>query len=122
MAVKKRFPMRRRRSTFSRYKKKRSFASRTGKKMQRMALSFVKKKYTVVKPIEMAVNGESSQFTISHIGGRNSTTPASTIVLTDCDPDGMATDDMKLYQFFKISGVSFKLFWPEGTEAETTPV
>lgn len=87
-----------------------------------MALSFVKKKYTAVIPINMDANQEAAQLTISHIGGRNATTPANTTVLTDCDPDGMATADMKLYQFFRISGVAFKLFWPEGTEATTTPV
>ncbi len=90
--------------------------------MQRMALSFVKKKYTTVLPITMGVGEDLAQLTISHIGARNSTTPGNTTVLTDCDPDGMATEDMKLYQFFKISGVAFKLFWPEGTEAASTPV
>ena len=121
MPYKKKFPMRRRR-TFSRYKKKRTFASKSGRNMQRMALSFVKKKYTTVLPIEMGLNEDLAQLTISHIGARNSTTPANTTVLTDADPDGMATSDMKLYQFFKISGVAFKLFWPEGTEAASTPV
>jgi len=34
----------------------------------------------------------------------------------------MLTDQMKLYQFFKITGVAFKLFFPEGTDAGSTPV
>jgi hypothetical protein len=29
---------------------------------------------------------------------------------------------MELYQFFKITGVAFKIFFPEGTEASKTPV
>lgn len=29
---------------------------------------------------------------------------------------------MELYQFFKISGVAFKLFFPEGTDPTSTPV
>ncbi len=90
--------------------------------MQRMAMSFVKKKYTTVVPLRVAAGNSSVEFTISHIGGRNVTTPASTQVITDANPDGMLIADMALYQFFKISGVAFKLFWPEGTEAETTPV
>ncbi len=87
-----------------------------------MALSFVKKKYTFVSPINMAVGVDAANVTISHIGGKNSTTPANTFSLKDADPDGMTTSDMKLYQFFKISGVAFKMFWPEGTSAQDTPV
>lgn len=34
----------------------------------------------------------------------------------------MATLDMEAYQFFKITGVSYKLFWPEGTTPDSTPV
>jgi len=29
---------------------------------------------------------------------------------------------MEVYQFAKISGVAFKVFFPEGTEAAKTPV
>jgi len=29
---------------------------------------------------------------------------------------------MKLYQFFRITGVSFKVFFPEGTNVQSTPV
>ncbi len=109
---------RRKRRTF----KRKSKGARSGKKMQRMAMSFVRKKYTTVIPLRVAAGNSSVEFTISHIGGRNVTTPASTQVVTDANPDGMLLEDMSLYQFFKISGVAFKLFFPEGTEAETTPV
>ncbi|AXQ66607.1 MAG: hypothetical protein [Circoviridae sp.] len=87
-----------------------------------MALSFVKKKYTVVLPLKVASGSNLVQSTISHIGARNAAVPASTIQLTECDPDQMATKDMELYQFFKITGVAFKLFWPEGTDVGSTPV
>ncbi len=114
----KRRVFRRKRRSF----KKKSKPARAGRRMQRMAMSFVKKKYTTVVPLRVAAGNASVEFTISHIGGRNVTTPASTQVITDANPDGMLISDMALYQFFKISGVAFKLFWPEGTEAETTPV
>lgn len=29
---------------------------------------------------------------------------------------------MKAYQYFKITGVSYKIFWPEGTDLDNTPV
>ncbi len=70
----------------------------------------------------MAIGVDAANVTISHIGGKNSTNPTTTFSLKDADPDGMTTSDMKLYQFFKISGVAFKLFWPEGTSAQDTPV
>lgn len=34
----------------------------------------------------------------------------------------MASIDMGQYQFFRITGVAFKLFFPEGTTPESTPV
>lgn len=87
-----------------------------------MSLSFVKKKYTTVIPLKVANGSQSVELTISHIGGRNSTTPNATYTVTNADPDGMLASDMKLYQFFRITGVSFKLMFPEGTEAVNTPV
>ncbi len=87
-----------------------------------MSLSFVKKKYTVVIPLKVPNTISSTEFTISHIGGKNTTTPNSTYTITNADPDGMLTSDMELYQFFRITGISFKLLFPEGTEAVNTPV
>jgi len=84
-------------------------------------LSYVKKKYTVVIPINVRNGEEFAQSTISHIGGKNSTTPAFTLTINDCNPDNMLLDQMKLYQFFKITGVGFKIFFPEGTTPEATP-
>jgi len=34
----------------------------------------------------------------------------------------MASVDMGQYQFFRITGVAFKLFFPEGTTPQSTPV
>lgn len=87
-----------------------------------MALSFVKKKYTAVFPIRVLANQSSSETTISHIGGRNSAGTANTINLASCNPDGLTTSDMGLYQFFRITGVAFKMFFPEGTDPGSTPV
>ncbi len=93
------------------YRRKRSFrpkrrsfkrrpkskAARSGRRMQRMAMSFVKKKYTTVVPLRVAAGNASVEFTISHIGGRNVTTPGSTQVINDANPDGMLINDMLLY-------------------------
>lgn len=87
-----------------------------------MSLSFVKKKYTTVIPLKCPSGAQSVELTISHVGGRNSTTPAATYPITTADPDGMLASDMLLYQFFRITGVAFKLMFPEGTEAVNTPV
>lgn len=91
-------------------------------RMQKAAYSYVKKKYTVVLPIDAGIDEDVVTTVISHIGGRNTTNPSQCLTLTDADPDGMAILDMNLYQFFKITGVAFKLFFPEGTTPEATPV
>ncbi len=71
--------------------------ARAGRKMQRMSMSFVKKKYTTVLPLKVDAGNQSVEFTISHIGGRNVTTPTSTRVITEANPDGMLISDMALY-------------------------
>lgn len=68
------------------------------------------------------IGSDTVAVTISHIGGRNAATPGSTLVLPDANPDGMLQSQMQLYQFFKITGVAFKIFFPEGTTPEATPV
>lgn len=90
--------------------------------MQKAAYSYVKKKYTTVIPITVPANFAESSLTISHIGGVNSTNPGNTVTLASANPDQMAAADMRLYQFFKITGVAYKLFFPEGTTPEATPV
>lgn len=91
-------------------------------RMQKAAYSYVKKKYTSVIPIVAGVGEEAVTTTISHIGGRNTTDPTNCITLSTADPDGMAQRDMESYQFFKITGVAYKVFFPEGTTPEATPV
>lgn len=91
-------------------------------RMQRAAFSVVKKKYTFVTPLRVAPGDDQVSGVISHIGGRNSTNPVDTIQLNQVDPDTMASIDMGQYQFFRITGVAFKLFFPEGTTPESTPV
>lgn len=95
---------------------------RTMNRMQKAAYSYVKKKYTTVQPLIAGIGENSVSGTISHIGGRNSTTPSQTVTLAEADPDGMLTQDMENYQFFKITGVAYKLFFPEGTTPAATPV
>ena len=121
--MKKRYTYAKKRATPKRrYKARRTTASKIGKRMQRQSYSFVQKKYTLVRPIECPAGSDSVALTISNIGGRNSVEPASTITLFDANPDNMLADQMRLYQFFKISGVAFKLFFPEGTSVGSTPV
>jgi len=91
-------------------------------RMQSTAYSWVKKKYTFVTPLRIAQGQSELARTICHVGNENQNTPGACYTLTNADPDGIATEDMKLYQFFRITGVAFKLFWPEGTDPESTPV
>ncbi|WP_445749981.1 MULTISPECIES: hypothetical protein [Pseudomonadati] len=105
-------------------RRKRSFkskAAKIGKSIQKSSYSYVKKKYTAVIPMQLPAGRDRFQATISHVGGKNATNAAGTITLTSCDPDGMATRDMASYQYFKITGVGMKLFFPEGTTPAATP-
>jgi len=91
-------------------------------RMQKAAYSYVKKKYTTVLPVTVRAGEDYASVTVSHIGGRNSTRPLSTLAVTSANPDNMATADMDAYQFFKITGVAYKLFFPSGTDPGSTPV
>jgi len=82
----------------------------------------MKKKYTFVLPIIASAGNNVAEATISHIGGVNAGAPPLTFNLLTCNPDDMLTSDAILYQYFKITGVAFKLFFPEGTTPEATPV
>lgn len=95
---------------------------RTMNRMQRAAYSYVKKKYTTVIPLTAGVGEESVAGTISHIGGRNTTNPSDCVTLARADPDGMLLADMEQYQFFKVTGIAYKIFFPEGTTPAATPV
>ena len=102
--------------------KRRTKGARIAKKMQNAASTYVKQKYTTVFPIVIPAAGEVAQTTISHIGAKNATTTAATLSLTDCNPDQKLFTNMNLYQYFKITGVAFKVFFPEGTTPEATPI
>lgn len=93
-----------------------------GRSMQKKSYSYVKKKYTLVRTIDIAAGSDVRETTISHIGGPNVTEPAGTFTLANVNPDNMASVDMRAYQYFKITGVAFKIFFPEGTTPEATPV
>ena len=82
----------------------------------------MKKKYTAVLPIVSTVGNNVAEATISHIGGVNAGAPNLTFNINTCNPDGMLIADAALYQYFKIIGVAFKIFFPEGTTPEATPV
>jgi hypothetical protein len=48
--------------------------------------------------------------------------PTATITGQSVNINGTISADMRLYQFFRITGVAFKLFFPEGTTPEATPL
>lgn len=78
--------------------RKKSLAAKSGRRMQRIASSYVKKKYTFVTPVGVTGSSDVASITVSHLGGVNSNTTASeTITLGACDPDNMLTTDMGLY-------------------------
>lgn len=92
--VKKSTYRRRRRA----FKKRRSAGQKIARKMQNKSLSYVKKKYTTVFPIDLGLGEDKAEFTISHIGGINTNAPiGATHTLKDSNPDGMLTSDMALY-------------------------
>lgn len=114
----RRFSTRRRRSG--------GVAGKFARGMQNRALTYVRKRYT--KVFTMDVTGSPSQDTwertISHIHNRNANASDvnDTITLFDVDQDDQLSTDMELYQYLKITGVAFKLLFPEGTTPEATPV
>lgn len=117
--------MKGRKSTYKRKRttrKRKTKGARIAKKMQEASSTYVKQKYTAVFPIIIPAGGDVAQTTISHIGGKNATTTAATLTLTDCNPDQKLLTNMNLYQYFKITGVAFKIFFPEGTTPEATPI
>lgn len=65
---------------------------------------------------------DAYEATISLIGGRNQNAPADTICLFDCNQNTQMATDMNLYQFFRISGVAVKMFFPQPTDVSSSPV
>lgn len=122
--MKKRYTSKRRYGTRKRRIYKKSKGAKTARRMQKAALSFVKKRYTLVLPLKVNDGSGGVSFSISHIGGVNSNAPTSneTITLAQCNPDNQLTTDMGAYQFFRITGIAFKLLFPEGTDPANTAV
>ena len=120
--MKRTYRPRRNTSRRRRVYRKRTLGAKSGRRMQRIATSYVKKKYTTVLELVCPLNINSVELTVSHIGGvnTNSVVTNNNITLGRCNPDGMLFTDMNLYQFFKISGVGFKLIFPEGTDPSNT--
>jgi len=71
--------------------------------------------------MKMGIGRDRFEVTVSHVGGKNATNSPATISLTAANPDGMAARDMDSYQYFKITGVGIKIFFPEGTTPAATP-
>lgn len=65
---------------------------------------------------------DAYEATISLIGGRNQNALADTICLFDCNQNTQMATDMNLYQFFRISGVAVKMFFPQPTDVSSSPV
>lgn len=119
--MKKRYTSKKRYGHKRRYKKK-TKGARIGKSMQNKSYSYIAKKYTAVQPLTAVALSDNTQLTISHFSGKNTTNPIPTVTLFNVDPDGMTTRDMESYQYFRITGMAFKLFFPEGTTPAATPV
>ena len=86
-------------------------------------MTYVRKRYTKTFSPTCAENKDRISFTIAHIGNRNSNSdPGETVTLYDVNQDNQLKSDMGLYQFAKITGVAFKLYFPEGTTPEATPI
>jgi hypothetical protein len=93
----KRYTSRRRKRAPRRKRSFKTKAAKIGKSIQKSSYSYVKKKYTAVIPMQLAAGRDRYELTVSHVGGKNATNTAQTISLTNADPDGMATRDMKSY-------------------------
>ena len=88
----------------------------------------VKKKYTLTRNIIIPSGLIYVTSTISHFGGSVLEGQQAgigfdrTLSLVNANPDGQLTNDLLLYQFMRITGVSIKLIFPEGTDNSNTPV
>jgi hypothetical protein len=98
-------------------------SSKGARRQQRAANTVIRKKYTKVFLMECEDGSDVYEATVSLIGGRNSSgAPDDTVTLGDVNQDSQLRTDMELYQFFKISGVSVKMFFPMPTSVEDSPV
>ncbi len=72
--TRKKPPMRKRRTSKTK-------SGRIAKSMQNKSLSYVRKKYTVVIPIDVPAGLNVAVATMSRIGGNNAASPISTLTL-----------------------------------------
>jgi len=107
-----------------RYKKKRTTkrSSKYARHQQKAASTWIRKKYTKVFTMDAEAGSDSWVQTVSLIGGRNAAGPADTTTLFDVNQDNQLRADMGLYQFFRIRGVSIKMFFPMPTDVDSSPV
>lgn len=113
-SFKKRHTSRRKRTT------KRS--SNAARRQQKAASTWVRKKYTKVFEMRVASGTNVYNQTISLIGGKNSNDIPNTVTLESVDQDNNLTNDMEIYQFFRIRGVAVKMFFPMPTDIASSPV
>jgi len=93
----KRYTSRRRKRAPRRKRSFKTKAAKIGKSIQKSSYSYVKKKYTAVIPMKIALGRDRFEATVSHIGGKNATNSNQTISLFNANPDGMANRDMESY-------------------------
>lgn len=117
----KKYTRARRSTTFRRRKRTTKRSSKYARRQQKSASTWIRKKYTKTFIIKPEVDEEQSGYTVSLIGGRNAQTPGFTITLFDVNQDNQLATDMRLYQFFRVRGVSTKMFFPMPTTADASP-
>lgn len=92
------------------------------RRQQRQATTWIRKKYTKVFVMDCEGGSDVWETTVSLIGGKNSNAVADTYTLNDVNQDSQLKTDMGLYQFFRISGVAIKMFFPMPTDVASSPV
>lgn len=97
-------------------------SSRYARRQQRSSAAFVRKKYTATFSFAVPANVDTSSICISLISGKNQQAPEQTITLSSCNQNANLSSDQRLYQFFKIRGCAFKMFFANTSQPETTPI
>lgn len=108
---------RRRRRTYGTKK-----SSRFARRQQSSASAFVRKRYATTFSFFCGENSDTSSICISLISGKNQQAPDQTISLASCNQNNNLSTDQRLYQFFKIRGVAFKMFFANTGQPATQPI
>lgn len=85
-------------------------------------MTWIRKKYTKVFTMRIGSGVDVYEKTISLIGSKNQSDEPNTFTLDDVNQDQQLDTDMELYQFFRIRGVAFKMFFPMPTDVASSPV